>query len=291
MEAAYGLSIIIAMISTSLLLSHYLFIKRFPLAVIITMLLIFAIVEISFLIANIVKFEHGGWVTFIITAFLSANMYVWHRARKIRNKLVEFERIDNYVPVIVALSNDSSVPKFATHLVYLTSANRRNEIESKIIYSILQKQPKRADIYWFVHVDVLDEPHTMEYKVQEIVNDKIIRIDFRLGFRVEQRINLMFRKVVEDLVANKEVDIRSRYHSLASKNVIGDFKFVIIEKHISSENEFKFTEKMVLDIYDALKLFALPEAKAFGLDTSSVIVEKVPLVLNPATKINLKRVI
>lgn len=290
MENAYGLSIIIAMISTSLLLGHYLFLKRYPYIVILILLLTFSITEISFLIANLSKFEHGGWVTLALTGFLSTSMYAWFRARKIRNRLVQFERINDYLPLIAELSNDTSVPKYATNLVYLTSANRRDEIESKIIYSILQKQPKRADIYWMVHVDVMDEPYTLEYKVQELVNDKIIRIDFRLGFRIEQRINSMFRQVVEDLVESKEVDIRSRYHSLASKNVIGDFRFVIIEKHISNENEFGLFDKLLLDIYDLLKLFGLPESKAFGLDTSSVTVEKVPLILNPAGRIKLKRI-
>jgi len=289
MEAAYGLSIIIAMISTSLLLSHYLFLKRYPIYIIILLLCMFSVIEISFLIANLSKFVHGGWVTVIITGLLSVNMFAWFKARKIRNKLVEFEKITDYIPLITELSQDTSIPKYTTNLVYLTSANKSDEIESKIIYSILQKQPKRADVYWFVHVDVMDEPYTMEYKVHQLANDDIIRIDFHLGFRIEQRINLMFRQVVEDLVANREVDIRSRYHSLAAKNVIGDFRFVIIEKHISNENEFTLIEKLSLDIYDLLKLFSLPEEKAFGLDTSSVTVEKVPLVLKPVGKINLKR--
>src|SRR6185369_1629936 len=175
-------------------------------------------------------------------------------------------------------------------LVYLTSANRRDEIESKVIYSILQKQPKRADIYWFIHVDVLDEPYTMEYKVQEMVDDKVIHVDFRLGFRVEQRINVMFRQVVEDLVANKEVDIRSRYYSLSKNNLVGDFRFVVIEKHISNENVLGAFEKIVLNTYDLLKFFSVSEAKAFGLDTSSITIEKVPLILNPVGRINLKRI-
>ena len=211
-------------------------------------------------------------------------MYAWYYARKIRNRLVEFVKLDDYLGLITELSNDTSVPKYATHLVYLTSANRRDEVESKVIYSILQKQPKRADIYWFVHVDVVDAPYTMEYKVQELVNDKVIHVDFRLGFRVEQRINVMFRQVVQDLVAKGEVDIRSRYDSLSKSNLIGDFRFVVIEKHISNENVFGVVEKIVLEIYAFLKLFGLPEEKAFGLDTSLVTIEKVPLVVNPVGK-------
>jgi len=290
MGAAYGLSIILAMMADTLMLSFYLHIKRISNYLILPFLLVFLTIEVAFIIANLDKVTHGGWVTLLVTSFLFGNMFAWFEARKIRNRLVDFLKLEDYLGLITDLSNDTSIPKYATHLVYMTSANRRDEIESKVIYSILQKQPKRADIYWFVHVDVIDEPYTMEYKVQELVNDKVIHIDFRLGFRVEQRINVMFRQVVQDLVANREVDIRSRYYSLSKMNVIGDFRFVVIEKHISNENVFKFTERILLNIYSFLKLFGMPEEKAFGLDTSLVTVEKVPLVVNPVGKINLKRV-
>src|SRR5690606_19651394 len=142
-----------------------------------------------------------------------------------------------------------SLPKYATHLVYMTAANNPDEIEAKIIYSIFQKRPKRADVYWFIHVDVMNEPYRMDYKVSHIAQNDIIRIDFRLGFRIGPRINLMFRKVVEDMVSNKEVDIRSRYESLNRKNVIGDFKFVVIEKFLSYENELPTFEKIILNMY------------------------------------------
>ncbi len=290
MGAAYGLSIILAMMADTILYSYYLYIKRTHLSIIFLFLLAFLVIESSFLIANLNKFSHGGWVTLLVTSALFGFMFAWYLARKIRNRLVEFVKLDDYLELITELSNDTSIPKYATHLVYLTSANRKQEIESKIIYSILQKQPKRADIYWFIHVDVVDEPYTMEYKVDEMVNDKVIHIDFRLGFRIEQRVNVMFRQVVQDLVANKEVDIRSRYYSLSKNNVIGDFRFVVIEKHISNENVFGFGEKMLLNIYQFLKFFGLPEEKAFGLDTSSVTIEKVPLVVNPVGRINIKRV-
>ncbi len=159
------------------------------------------------------------------------------------------------------------------------------------MYSILQKQPKRADIYWFVHVDVRDEPFMMEYKVTEMIKGNIIRIDFRLGFRVEPLINLMFRKVVEDMVKNFEVDITSRYESLGRKNLIGDFRFVVMEKFLSFENELPFYEKIILDIYFMLKGLSLSEERAFGLDTSSVTIEKVPLIVNPIGDINIKRIV
>ena len=144
-------------------------------------------------------------------------------------------------------------------------------------------------IYWFIHLDVMDEPYTMAYRVNEIINDKVIRINFKLGFRIEPRINILFRQVVEDLVAKKEVDISSRYYSLSKNNVIGDFRFIVIEKYISNENVFNFFQRIILGSYSFLKLFALNEGKAFGLDTSLVTIEKVPLVLNPVGRIDLKR--
>jgi KUP system potassium uptake protein len=251
---------------------------------------IFVTVEVAFLVANLRKFEHGGWVTLLIASLLVGVMFVWYQARKIKNRYVEFVKIDNYFTLLKDLSNDLSVPKFATHLVYLTSADRKSEIESKVMYSILQKQPKRADIYWFVHVDVIDEPYRMEYSVKQMVENDAIRVDFIIGFRVEPRINLMFRQVVADMVKNHEVDITSRYESLNKNNVIGDFKFVVIEKFLSYDNEIPFYTKIVLDIYFLLKELSMSEEKAFGLDTSSVLVEKAPLIIAPPKHLNLKRV-
>jgi KUP system potassium uptake protein len=290
MEAAYGLTIIIGMLMSSILLVYYMRLKRYNLIYVIGFMITYSIIEVSFLIANLDKLPHGGWVTMLIATMLVIIMWIWYDARKIRNSYVEFTKLDDYLGLMYDLSKDLSIPKYATHLVYLTGANRKDEIESKIIYSILQKQPKRADIYWFVHVDLMDEPYTMEYKVTEIIKDDVIRIDFKLGFRVAPRINLMFRKVVQDMVKNKEVDITSRYESLNKNNVIGDFRFVVMEKFLSSENELPFYEKVVLKIYFFLKSISLSEEKAFGLDTSSVNVEKVPLIIAPPREINLKRI-
>jgi KUP system potassium uptake protein len=244
----------------------------------------------SFLVANLEKFPHGGWISMLIASVLFIMMWIWQKARQIKSSYVEYSRITNYLDVFRELSNDSSIPKFATHLVYLTSGNKADEIESKAIYSIMQKQPKRADLYWFVHVDVVDYPNTMEYKVTTLMKDEAIRIDFRLGFRVEPRINLFFRKVVQDMVRNKEIDILSRYESLNRNNVIGDFKFVVIEKFLSNDNELPVLRKIILDIYFFIKEYSLSEEKAFGLDTSNVLVEKFPLVISQVRKVELKRV-
>ncbi|AII54016.1 KUP/HAK/KT family potassium transporter [Hymenobacter sp. APR13] len=290
MEAAYGLAITLTMLMTTILLTIWLRTKRVPLPAIALFVLVYGAIEGSFLIANLIKFPHGGWVSLAIGATLMGVMYVWLRAFYIKRRLTEFVKIEPYVDALKELSNDETVSKYATHLVFMSSAERQSEIESKIIYSIFQKRPKRADIYWFVHVDTTDEPYTMEYKVTELAKDDVFRITFRLGFRVEQRINLYFRKVVEDLVRNKEVDITSRYESLSKQHVTGDFRFVVLEKFLSVENEFPWVEKLVMQAYFYIKQFIASEDKYFGLDTSSVKVEKVPLVITPVRDVALKRV-
>jgi len=290
MEAAYGLTIILGMLMSSRLLTFFMRIKKYPGVFIVAFVLIYLVVELSFFVAQMSKFIHGGWISLMIASLLFLAMFSWHQARKIRNRYVEFTKLNDYLPLMKELSNDVTVPKYSTHLVYLTSANNVDEIEAKIMYSIFQKQPKRADIYWFVHVDVMDEPYKMEYKVTEIIQNDVIRIDFRLGFRVAPRINLMFRNVVQDLVANHEVDIVSRYESLQRQQVIGDFRFIVIEKHMSYDNEFPVLDKIFLDIYGALKYFSISEEAAFGLDTSSVFVEKVPIVISPPKDTKMKRI-
>ncbi len=289
MEAAYGLAITMCMISTSILFANFLVSHRtLPLWIYIY-LAIYLGIEISFLIANLEKFPHGGYVTLVVGGALFIVMYVWFRSRKIKNRYVEFVRLEDYIPQIQELSNDKTVPKYSTHLVYMTSANNPKEIEHKIMYSILNKRPKRADIYWFVHVDVLDDPYTCEYSVDHIIPNDIIRIEFRLGFRVEQRINLMFKKVVADLVANREVNITSRYDSLGKNKVAGDFQFVVLEKYLSQDNELPFTEKIIMKLYFWLKEISLGEERGFGLDPSSVVVEKFPLIVAPLTDFKLRR--
>jgi len=290
MGAAYGLAITLCMISTSILFANFLVSRRTKSVWIYLYLIVYLAIEISFLVANLQKFLHGGYVTLIVGGGLFAVMYVWFRSRKIKNRYVEFVRMEHYIPMIQELSNDRTIPKYATHLVYMTSANNPKEIEHKIIYSILNKKPKRADIYWFVHVDVLDDPYTSEYSVEHIIPNDIIRIEFRVGFRVEQRINLMFRKVVEELVNNKEVNITSRYESLERNNVVGDFQFIVLEKYLSQDNELPFFEKIVMKLYFWLKEISLGEERGFGLDPSNVTIEKFPLIVAPVSKFSLKRV-
>ncbi len=290
MGAAYGLAITLCMLATTILVANFMVLHRVKSYLIYLFLAVFLTIELSFLIANLDKFPHGGYVTLIVGGGLFAVMYIWYRARKVKNRYVEFVRLEEYVPKLEELSNDTSVPKYATHLVYLTSANNPKEIEHKIIYSILSGKPKRADIFWFVHVDTMDDPYTCEYSVEHIIPNDIIRVEFRLGFRMAPRINLMFKKVVEDLVNNREVNVTSRYESQQRNNVVGDFRFVVMEKFLSQDNELPFFERVIMKLYFWLKEISLSEEKGFGLEQNTVQVEKFPLIIAPVSKLKLSRV-
>jgi KUP system potassium uptake protein len=289
MEAAYGLAITLCMIATSILFANYLVLKRKKPVLIYLYLLVFLTIELSFLVANFDKLPHGGYVAVIVGGLLFLVMYNWFKAKKIKNRYVEFVRLENYLPKLQELSRDKSVPKYATHLVYLSSAESQKEIEHKIIYSILNKMPKRADIYWFVHVETFDEPYTSQYRVEHIIPNDVIRVDFRLGFRVQPRMNLLFKKVVEELVKNKEVNVLSRYESLEKNNVTGDFRFVVLEKYLSEDHELPIWERMMMKLHFFLKDISLSEEKGFGLDPSNVKVEKFPLIVAPPKSIQLTR--
>ena len=290
MEAAYGLAITLTMVMTTLLFSYYLFFHKINKLWIAAFLVVYLAIEGSFLAANLLKFMHGGWVSLLLAVIIADLMAMWLRANIIKLRLTEFVDLDRYIPSLKELSNDISVPKYATHLIFMSNAAGDNEIESKIIYSIFQKRPKRADIYWFVHVETTDEPYTMDYHVNVIAEDDVIKINFLLGFRVEQRINLFLRTVVEDMVRNKEVDITSRYESLNRQNINGDFRFVVLERYLSVENDLPWYEEFIMNFYFAIKAITNSESQWFGLDNSSVKVEKVPLVINSSKQIRMKRV-
>lgn len=290
MEAAYGLAITLCMLATTILFANYLISRRTSSYWIYLFLVVYLSLELSFLSANLDKFPHGGFIALLVGGGLFSVMYVWYRSRKIKNRYVEFVRMEEYIPKLEELSNDTTVPKYATHLVYMTSANNPKEIEHKIIYSILSGKPKRADIFWFVHLDTLDDPYTCEYIVDHIIPNDIIRVEFRLGFRIAPRVNLMFKKVVEDLVANKEVNVTSRYESQQRNNVVGDFQFVVMEKFLSQDNELPFMERIIMHLYFWIKEISLSEERGFGLEQTNVSVEKYPLVVAPTSKFKLKRI-
>jgi KUP system potassium uptake protein len=290
MEAAYGLTIILGMLMSSRLLEFFMKMRKYNKVFIYSFVAVYLIIESAYLVANLEKFPNGGYITLLIALFLALVMGIWYVAKNIRKNYTEFVKVAKYKDVLAELSNDLTIPKYATHLVYLTNSSRPDEVESKIMYSILQKRPKRADIYWFVHVNVMDEPNVMEYQVREFVHEDVIRIDFNLGFKVAPKINYMFRKVVQEMVKRGEVDITSRYESLNRNNVIGDFKFVLIEKFLSYDNDLPWHERVIMDMYFLLKKFSLSEGRAFGLDSSSIKIEKFRLVIHPHPEIDLKRI-
>ena len=289
MEHAYGLAIILCMIMTTVLLNFYLIMKRIKLYFIIPLITLYLAIEFSFLYANIIKFIDGGFVTLMIACVLIGIMATWFMAKQISHNYTKIVKIETYKKVLAELSVDLSIPKYATHLIYMTNSNRSDEIEEKVMYSILQKRPKRADLYWFVHVNILSEPYKKEYKVTEIVKDDIYRVDFYLGFREPTKINLMFKQVIKDMVQRGEVDITSRYESLNKNNIIGDFKFVLSEKFLSNDSDLTFFEKVIMNNYFFMKKLSLSEEKGFGLDSSSVKVEQFPMVLHPPEIIDMKR--
>ena len=290
MEHAYGLAIILCMIMTTVLLNFYMILKRVKLYFMVPLITIYLTIEFGFLIANLKKFAEGGYVTLIIALVLISVMTIWYLAKKINKSYTKFVKIEDYKKVLVELSTDLSIPKYATHLVYMTNAARIDEIEEKVMYSILQKRPKRADIYWFVHVNILNEPYKTEYKVTEITKDDLYRVDFNLGFREPTKINLMFKEVIKDMVQKGEVDITSRYESLNKNNIIGDFKFVLSEKYLSHDSDLLWHEKIIMNSYFFIKKLSLSEESAFGLDSSSVKVEKFPMVLHAPENIGLTRI-
>jgi len=290
MEAAYGFSITIAMLMTTMLMFYYMkFIRKWYVAVISIILVIFLTVEISFFIANVAKIKQR-WMFLVFEFGIIGVMYVWFRARKIKNRYVELVRLENYLPMIQSLSIDKSIPKYTNHLVYLSGSENKKEIEHKIIYSIFSKNPKRVDVYWFVHITTTDDPYTREYKVTHIIPNGVIRVDFYLGFRIEPEMDTMFQNVVEELTRNREVHIYSGYDDPKRDTRIGDFHFIVMEKYLSSDNDLPAFERIIMKFYFRLKKMSLSEEKGFGLESFNVSVEQFPLLISPVQKMRLKRV-
>lgn len=289
MEAAFGLSVTLTMLMTTILLSYYLYSKRVSLVLVFVLALLFLWIESTFLVANLSKFSHGGWITLLIGFGLISIMYVWYAGKKLKSKYKKLTNLNTYKAALRELSNDQSIPKYATHLVYLTSSDKAGKIEERIIDSVLFQQPKRADLYWFIHIDVTDEPYTSSYAVEIVEPEEIIFVRFKLGFRVVPRINLLFKQVVSEMAANGEVHIESKYCSSNRKYVSGDFRFVVMKSFLSVENDLSFWNNMIMRLHFMLDKISLPDNKAYGLDYSNVVVEHVPLMLGETENIQLKR--
>jgi KUP system potassium uptake protein len=289
MEAAYGLSITITMLMTTLLLGFYLKTKEIKTVFVIPFISVFFIIEFLFLTANMFKFMHGGWVTILLAGIILTVMLVWFNARHIKNKYMQFLNITTYYKLISDISKDTTIPKYSTNLVYLSKANMKTDIEGKIIYSIINKQPKRADNYWILHIDHMDDPTTFEYTFEKLIPDTLYRVNIKLGFQVQPLINLYFRQIIDELVENKEFDLTSNYPSLRKNDIPGDFRFIIIHRVYNQNQGFKFKERFTMNLYNIIKLLGITDTKAYGLDTSNVQVESVPLVIKRESKSKIKR--
>lgn len=290
MEAAYGLSVCLTMMMTTSLLFVFLKSRRYNPIAVYGLTALFTIVETAFLIANLEKFTHGGYVTFLGGFIIFAIMWIWYNGRQLRKKLTAWEDTKEFFGTLKELSNDKSIPQYSTHLVYLTASDSSKKLERETIESILEKTPKRADVYWFVHIKTDDHPFTTKYKVETMAKEDVYFITFTLGFRIEPRINYFFELALEDMVKNKEVEMTSRHPALKKYNIRGDVRFVLLRSFLSYENDLPFKQNFIMRFYYILRRwFSIREDVAYGLDADNVDVENVSVVVARPEEITLVR--
>jgi len=290
MEAAYGLSITLTMIMTSMLLIHYLRQKAVNLIFLIFLGGLFGAIEGSFLVANLHKFKNGGWFSIALACVFLSMMLGWFFGRRIKNRYISFSNVNKYLHLFEDLSNDKTIPQIATNLVYIIKANNLHQIESKIMYSIFNKQPKRAQTYWLLHVNIVDEPDTFSYEVNQFIPGILIRVDFHLGFKIEPRINLYFKEVLKEMVAAGEIKLTSSYESLKKHHLPADFLFVNLDRVMTQDYKLSPWETMVMGLHAFTRLFSINDVKALGLDSSSIIEEKVPIAIERPLSRKMRRV-
>ena len=289
MEAAYGLAITITMLMTTLLLGVYLHTKGVSRFIMILFIGAYCTIEGVFLAANLSKFLAGGWCTMLIGSILFLTMYVWVRAIKIRRHYISAKPLDDYYQIISDIKADGSIPKYASNLVYINHANKEGAVDDKLLYSIINKQPKRADHYWLINMEFVDTPDTLEYDCETLIPNTLYNVTMHIGFRIEPRVSLYLRQVVEDLVASKKVDLTSAYPSLRKNGIPGDFRFIIIHRVYYPENSVNRQQNLLMNLYSLISKIGIDDPKALGLDTSMVVVERVPLIINQRIN-NIRRI-
>jgi KUP system potassium uptake protein len=290
MGAAYGLAIILTELMTTFLLTYYLYQRGFNHRLILLIFFVFLTIEGSFLTANLHKFNDGGWVTLLLASLFFIIMYGWYFGRKLKNRYVTFTTLDKYIDMFRDLSNDTSVPKCATNLVYIIRANRIDQVESKVIFSIFHKQPKRADTYWLLHLNGVDDPNRFEYEITQIIPGVLIRVDFNIGFKVEPKINLYFREVLEDMVEAGEIKLESSFPSLKKHSLPADFKYVLIDRVMPRDYKLSNIENFTLTLHSISRLFCISDIKALQLDPTNTIEEQVPITIDQPIGQRIKRV-
>jgi len=290
MNAAYGLAINITEIMTTFLLSYYLLQKGLNHRIVLMLFLVYITIEGSFLAANLHKIASGGWFTIMLASVFFLVMFGWYFGRKIKNRYITFADLDRYLDMFRDLSKDESVPRFATNLVYIIRANRHDQVESKVIYSIFHKQPKRADTYWLLHVNRVNEPNTFNYEVKQLIPGILIRIDFHLGFKVESKINLYLKEVLEDLVKSKEIDLDSSYDSMKKYDIHGDFRFILIDRIMSRDFSLSNWENTILALNSIVRKLAISDIRTLNLDATITTVEQVPIIIDQPVAKRIKRI-
>jgi KUP system potassium uptake protein len=289
MNTAYGLAITITEIMTTFLLTYYLYQKGINHRLVLLMLMVYLTIEGSFLIANLYKFRYGGWFTLLLASVYFLIMSGWYFGRKIKNRYITFANLNKYIDLFRDLSKDESVPKFATNLVYIIRANRKDQVESKVIYSIFQKQPKRADRYWLLHVDRVNDPNQIDYNVTQVIPGILIRIDFHIGFKVEPKINLYFREVIEDLEATGEINLESGFDSMKKYGVHGDFKFILIERIMPRDFKLSNWENFILTLNSLGGKLNITDIRSLQLDPTNTSIEQVPILIGQPSHLRIKR--
>lgn len=280
MEAAYGLAITVTMIMTTVLLAYYLSHKNVSKWICGVFLIFYAAVEGLFFLANASKFMNGGWFTLMIAGIVAFSMIVWRNATNLRRSFIEYRKLSEYLDVIAELKGEKEIPRYASNVVYLSKSKVRGEVESKLIYSILNKDPKRADHYWIINPEFTDDPDTLEYDVDILVPDTIYEVHMRIGFRVEPRLTLYLRQIVEDLVEEGKLDLTSKVPSLRKRAMAGNFKFILIHRIFSASSQCGKKAAMLMGLHSLMRKLSLADEKALGLDTSNVTIETVPLIIN-----------
>ncbi len=288
MEAAYGLAITITMLMTTILLTQYLVMKHIHKAWIALLFTTYLAIEGTFLVANLFKFFHGGYITVLIAAIIVSVMYIWIKGYDIKTRFKKALKIKKFTEQLEKLKTDPDIPKFATNLVYLSEASRYDEVEDKVLYSILNKLPKRAENYWFVNIQVTDEPYTKEYSVNKI-SSHIYKVTFFLGFKVNQKINIFLRTVITDLLHNKELDPGSNVYSAIGDNPLGDFAFVIIREELSNQVELNIFDEYIMRTKLLIQRLTITPQKWFGLETSTVFTETIPMIRGIYRPVHIKR--
>lgn len=290
MSAAYGIAINISELATTILLSYYLLKKGVNHRWVLLFFVVYLLVEGSFLVANLHNYNEGGWLTLLLASVYLLVMIGWFFGRKIKNRYITFADLDEYLDIIRDIAKDKSIPHFATNLVYVIRANKKDQVESKVIYSILRKQPKRADTYWLLHVDRVNNPNQFDYQVKQIIPGVLIRVDFHIGFKVEPKINLYFQEVVEDLVKSGEITLNSSYDTLRKYNYSADFKFIIIERIMSRDMKLSTVEDIILSLNTIIRKLSQSEVRSLNLDPTNTIVEQVPIIVNQPISNRIERV-